>query len=52
MMDAFTTWYGGDAAERTMFVDRVTGITLAIYWGDHPVQLRCCRSSCGCGGCA
>ena len=50
MMDAFTTFYGGDQAERIMFIDKVSG----YYWrllGDHPVQRARCRSCCGFGGC-
>ena len=33
MMDAFTTWYGGEIADRTMFAERATGIYWYIYWG-------------------
>ena len=32
-MDAFTTWYGAEAADRTMFVARTTGMYWYIYWG-------------------
>ena len=34
IMDAFTTFYGGDSADRTMFIERVTGLTyIWVYWG-------------------
>ncbi len=33
MMDAFTTWYGAEMAERTMFAERTTGYYWYIYWG-------------------
>ncbi|HEX4153841.1 MAG TPA: NrfD/PsrC family molybdoenzyme membrane anchor subunit [Steroidobacteraceae bacterium] len=32
-MDAFTTFYGGDQAERTMFEARVFGDYRPVYWG-------------------
>ncbi|MBV8702461.1 MAG: polysulfide reductase NrfD [Acetobacteraceae bacterium] len=32
MMDAFTTWYGAEAAERTMFAARTTGMYWYVYW--------------------
>jgi Ni/Fe-hydrogenase subunit HybB-like protein len=32
-MDAFTTYYGGDEADITMFAVRVHGIYMPIYWG-------------------
>lgn len=33
LMDAFTTFYGGDRAEKIMFMTRVTGIYVPVYWG-------------------
>ena len=33
LMDAFTTFYGGDEAERTMFLDRVVGDYVFVFWG-------------------
>jgi molybdopterin-containing oxidoreductase family membrane subunit len=33
LMDAFDTFYGGDPAERTMFVERISGIYAYVYWG-------------------
>ncbi len=33
MMDAFTTYYGGDEAERVMFQARVFGYYWPVYWG-------------------
>jgi molybdopterin-containing oxidoreductase family membrane subunit len=33
LMDAFTTFYGGDRAERVMFLTRVFGDEAAVYWG-------------------
>jgi molybdopterin-containing oxidoreductase family membrane subunit len=33
LMDAFTTFYGSDPAERTMFVERISGIYAYVYWG-------------------
>lgn len=33
LMDAFTTYYGGDRAERVMFGERVFGYYRAVYWG-------------------
>ena len=33
IMDAFTTFYGGDRAERVMFMVRVTGSYMPVYWG-------------------
>jgi hypothetical protein len=33
LMDAFTTFYGGDDAERTMFLARVFGGYKPVYWG-------------------
>jgi len=32
VMDAFSTYYGGDAAERHQFLDRLTGIYWPVYW--------------------
>ena len=32
-MDAFTTFYGGDRAERVMFMARVFGAYTPVYWG-------------------
>ena len=32
-MDAFTTFYGGDRAERVMFTARVFGDYKPVYWG-------------------
>jgi Ni/Fe-hydrogenase subunit HybB-like protein len=32
-MDAFTTWYGADGADKTMFAARTTGMYWYIYWG-------------------
>lgn len=32
-MEAFMSWYGADAAERTMFANRVMGDDWYIYWG-------------------
>ncbi len=32
MMDAFSTWYGGDKAEITMFQEKLFGYYAAIYW--------------------
>jgi Ni/Fe-hydrogenase subunit HybB-like protein len=33
LMDAFTTFYGGDRAERAMFLARVFGPDKLVYWG-------------------
>ncbi len=33
IMDAFTTWYGAEGADKTMFADRTTGIYWYVYWG-------------------
>jgi molybdopterin-containing oxidoreductase family membrane subunit len=33
LMDAFTTFYGGDHAERVMFTERVFGDYKPVYWG-------------------
>ncbi len=33
IMDAFTTWYGAEAADKTMFAARTTGMYWYIYWG-------------------
>jgi len=33
LMDAFTTYYGGDRAERVMFDERVFGYYKPVYWG-------------------
>jgi len=33
VMDVFTTFYGPDDAERTMFIERMTGIYAFVYWG-------------------
>ncbi len=32
VMDAFSTFYGPDAADRTMFIERVTGLYWYVYW--------------------
>ena len=32
IMDVFTTFYGGDRAERTMFVERLWGYYWYVYW--------------------
>lgn len=32
MMDAFTIFYGGDNAERTQFIGKVSGSYAAVYW--------------------
>jgi molybdopterin-containing oxidoreductase family membrane subunit len=32
MMDAFTTFYGPDQADKTMFIDKVSGSLCAVYW--------------------
>ncbi|HYZ64744.1 MAG TPA: NrfD/PsrC family molybdoenzyme membrane anchor subunit, partial [Acetobacteraceae bacterium] len=32
IMDAFSTFYGPDEAERTMFIERVSGIYWYVYW--------------------
>jgi molybdopterin-containing oxidoreductase family membrane subunit len=32
-MDAFTTFYGGDRAERVMFIERTLGYYRYVYWG-------------------
>jgi len=33
LMDAFTTFYGGDRAERVMFMARLFGSYWPVYWG-------------------
>ncbi len=33
LMDAFSTFYGPAEADRTMFVERVTGLYAYVYWG-------------------
>ena len=33
IMDVFTTYYGGDPAEKAMFADRIYGIYWPVYWG-------------------
>ena len=33
IMDVFTTYYGGDRAERVMFTERMFGYYMAVYWG-------------------
>ena len=33
LMDAFTTFYGGDRAERVMFDARLFGDYMPVYWG-------------------
>jgi Ni/Fe-hydrogenase subunit HybB-like protein len=33
VMDVFTTYYGGDRAERVMFTERVFGYYMPVYWG-------------------
>ena len=33
LMDVFTTYYGGDRAERVMFTERVFGYYWPVYWG-------------------
>jgi Ni/Fe-hydrogenase subunit HybB-like protein len=33
LMDAFSTFYGGDRAERIMFTERVFGLYKPVYWG-------------------
>jgi Ni/Fe-hydrogenase subunit HybB-like protein len=33
LMDAFSTFYGGDRAERVMFTERVFGLYKPVYWG-------------------
>jgi Ni/Fe-hydrogenase subunit HybB-like protein len=33
LMDAFTTFYGGDRAERVMFIERALGYYRYVYWG-------------------
>ncbi|MDT7950022.1 MAG: NrfD/PsrC family molybdoenzyme membrane anchor subunit [Acetobacteraceae bacterium] len=33
MMDAFSTFYGQDRADHTMFVERVFGLYWPVYWG-------------------
>ena len=33
VMDAFNTFYGPDDADRTMFIERITGIYAYVYWG-------------------
>ena len=32
IMDAFTIFYGGDDAERTQFIDKISGSYAAVYW--------------------
>ena len=38
LMDVFTTYYGGDRAERVMFTERMFGYYMAGLLGDDPVQ--------------
>ena len=38
IMDVFTTYYGGDRAERVMFTERMFGYYMAGLLGDDPVQ--------------
>ncbi len=33
LMDVFTTYYGGDRAERVMFTERMFGYYMPVYWG-------------------
>ncbi|HEX4260121.1 MAG TPA: NrfD/PsrC family molybdoenzyme membrane anchor subunit [Acetobacteraceae bacterium] len=33
LMDVFTTYYGGDRAERVMFTERLFGYYWTVYWG-------------------
>jgi Ni/Fe-hydrogenase subunit HybB-like protein len=33
LMDVFTTYYGGDRAERVMFSERIFGYYWPVYWG-------------------
>ena len=33
IMDVFTTYYGGDRAERVMFTERMFGYYMPVYWG-------------------
>ena len=33
LMDAFSTFYGGDRTERIMFSERVLGLYKPVYWG-------------------
>ncbi len=33
LMDVFTTYYGGDRAERVMFTERIFGYYWPVYWG-------------------
>lgn len=33
LMDAFTTFYGADRADKTMFLERISGIYAYVYWG-------------------
>lgn len=33
LMDLFTTYYGGDRAERVMFTERMFGYYMPVYWG-------------------
>lgn len=32
VMDAFTIFYGGDDAERQLFIDKISGAYAAVYW--------------------
>ena len=38
MMDAFTTFYGPDQADKTMFIDKFSGSLCARLLGNHPLQ--------------
>ena len=44
LMDAFTTFYGGDRAERVMFTARVFGATTSPSIGARCCSTVCCRS--------
>ena len=39
IMDVFTTYYGGDSADRTMFIERVSGYYIWRLLGHDSVQL-------------
>jgi Ni/Fe-hydrogenase subunit HybB-like protein len=32
MMDAFTIFYSGDSVERTLFIDKISGVDAPVYW--------------------
>jgi molybdopterin-containing oxidoreductase family membrane subunit len=32
-MEAFSVFYGGDAAEQSQFIDKLTGLYWPVYWG-------------------